>query len=317
MDIDGWEGEKEMPKATVAICTAGRRPRMLKRCIESLWDIFPVDVYGWDVDILAVMNMTTPLEKEWKNVHYLHEPRMGLSTARNRAIEYCLDNNREWLIFIDDDTWVSKDWLENLVDTQRQYRSVNIFHGHISYLRTGDLKKAWIKDPKWPKHGSDMKCACTNNVMFNMSICKGGLRFDEAYNYTGGEDTDFFLRAVESGERIIYLDNANIYEKVPQERQTFKYYLWRSYYCAAANSYSAIRRDGKVSFIRRIPKMIRRFLTGALLLISSPLCIVAGKDKALSVAIRGINKLVFVAGSIIGITRWRPLPYKFKERVER
>ena len=311
-----------MKKATVAICTAGRRHEMLKRCIDSLMKVtIPA---GWNIDFLLVMNTECDLTKTdllgytilWQNVHYIHEPRPGLSIARNCAIDYCIAHNREWLIFIDDDTWVPDDWLIHFIEMVRRWGAVvltfNIFQGCITYLY-GDNIPLWIKKKrKVPKNGSDLRGACTNNVMIHRSIFRKQ-RFDEAYNYTGGEDTDFFIRALSAGERIIYCADANIYEEVPKERRTFKAYLWRSYWCSSVNMYSLMRRGGGAAVIKKVPKIAQRFITGLLLITLSPLCIVCGKNRAFLIAARGIDKLTFVAGSIVGLTPWRPLPYKFKK----
>jgi glycosyltransferase involved in cell wall biosynthesis len=294
---------------------------MLKRCIKSLKN---ADVpSGWNVDVLLIMNTAAPLKKSWQGVRYIHEPKIGLSSARNRAIEDCIRRKRDRIIFIDDDTWVSEDWLEKLIDNEKI--QCPILHGNIEYIYFG-AAPIWHKSKK-PRHFSLLKCACTNNVMIDLDICRDGLRFDEAYNYTGGEDTDFFLRAKEEGAEIIYIADANIYEEVPKERHKLKGYLWRGYWCASVQMYSALRNGGVCSHsmkgnviinycsvvLKKMPKILTRLIAGITMIILSPLFIVRGKNGFLLMAIKGLNKLTFVAGSIAGLTPWKPLPYKFKE----
>lgn len=50
-----------------------------------------------------------------KRIKVIHQNNQGLSAARNRGIEWVLDNTAcEWITFIDSDDWVHKDYLKAL-----------------------------------------------------------------------------------------------------------------------------------------------------------------------------------------------------------
>ena len=64
----------------------------------------------------------------------------------------------------------------------------------------------------------------TNNVLFSAQLVREdgiGLRFDPRFNFTECEDTEFFIRAWESGAHIVASDLPVIFETVPAERCTY------------------------------------------------------------------------------------------------
>ena len=55
-----------------------------------------------------------------------------------------------------------------------------------------------------------------------------GLRFDPAFDATGGEDTDFFGRFVRAGGVVVSSRDAIVHELVPPERTSKRYLTLRS-----------------------------------------------------------------------------------------
>lgn len=97
--------------ASVCICTRNR-PRLLRGALEHLargrevresWEIIVVD-NGSDA---AAAGIVEPFLDRLR-IRLIHERRAGLSHARNAALDAA---SGEFLIFIDDDTAVSAEWL--------------------------------------------------------------------------------------------------------------------------------------------------------------------------------------------------------------
>jgi GT2 family glycosyltransferase len=99
------------PTVTIAICTKDR-PDLLQRCLASCQA-----VRGDALEILVVDNDSagdaTRLAAESARVRYVHEPRPGLSAARNRAIA---EAKGEVIAYTDDDCEVDRGWVTSLVE---------------------------------------------------------------------------------------------------------------------------------------------------------------------------------------------------------
>jgi succinoglycan biosynthesis protein ExoM len=67
----------------------------------------------------------------------------------------------------------------------------------------------------------------TGNVLFRRHIVDQGIRFKEDF-VLGGEDVDFFRRAIQAGHIFVWCAEAPVFEHVGEERLTRSYYLWRA-----------------------------------------------------------------------------------------
>jgi glucosyl-dolichyl phosphate glucuronosyltransferase len=103
--------------ATVAICTYSR-PQLLRetlRCLvrqdypRELFEIVVIDNNSPDKMTLAVVESYAHAPVAPR---YVHEPRQGLSHARNRAVN---DSFRDVIVYVDDDVLVEPEWLRALL----------------------------------------------------------------------------------------------------------------------------------------------------------------------------------------------------------
>ncbi|HET9074344.1 MAG TPA: glycosyltransferase family 2 protein [Solirubrobacteraceae bacterium] len=108
------------PPISVLLCTR-ERPDDLRRCLESLLLL----EYG-DYEVIVVDNapktartkdvceeLSSPARSGGRALHYLIEPRPGLSHARNRALAQA---RHEIVAFIDDDERADAGWLSGLAE---------------------------------------------------------------------------------------------------------------------------------------------------------------------------------------------------------
>src|SRR6185437_14586745 len=117
---------------TVAICTYNRA-RSLERALESIarmtvpsktnWELVVVNNNCTDETDRIIEKFATmlPLRREF-------EPRMGLSNARNRAIEAA---RGAYIVWTDDDVIVDRNWLDAYLEGFRRWPDGAIFGGKI------------------------------------------------------------------------------------------------------------------------------------------------------------------------------------------
>jgi succinoglycan biosynthesis protein ExoM len=197
-------------------------------------------------------------------IRYVHEPRRGISYARNRCLD-AVDAECDFIAMIDDDEIPDPDWIEQLLEAQEasgadvvEGRVVPVFpEGAPDWIVRGryfgwhhNLNKAHRPGQQvYP----ELNEARTNNVLIKCAVVRElGLRFDPRLTLTGGEDIVFFQAIVSAGYRIVYAADASAREMIPLERTTLRY-LWRQWYRVGSNARlkRAIRRKQNATLKRR------------------------------------------------------------------
>lgn len=165
----------------------------------------------------------------------VHEPRKGLSSVRNRLIEEALARRRsaEFIVFVDDDMEiVSSSWLDNLMQAAVE-ANADLVGGPNVMPCTPD-SNPWVRysplaAPKWVPDGPTEMLDGTCNLLVRLSFLqkKEAPRFDEAFNFFGGEDYDFFLRCRSVGATLAWCNNAATVERREVSRLNGKYFRQR------------------------------------------------------------------------------------------
>lgn len=164
-------------------------------------------------------------------LRYFHEPRSGVSFARNR----CLKEARGHLIaFLDDDEEARQDWLRRLLEALEQTMADAVFGPVLP--RFADPPASWLiacrahRRPRF-KTGSRIGWgdSRTGNVMFTREVADLVGGFDPRLAHTGGEDSFFFATAIIRGARLVWCDEAIIDEDVPGERMQRVWILRRAF----------------------------------------------------------------------------------------
>jgi GT2 family glycosyltransferase len=95
---------------SVIICTRDR-PDQLAHCLRSLQTLVTPPQEIIVVDNAPSSDATQTLVAQYPQVHYVHEPRPGLSVARNAGLRVATG---DLIAFTDDDVEVHAHWLEQL-----------------------------------------------------------------------------------------------------------------------------------------------------------------------------------------------------------
>ena len=218
------------PSVAILIPTF-RRPGGLRRLLASLDRLQFAGARAPRITIVVVDNdaeaPSAPGAEiaRWSRhpITYAVEPVRGLSAARNRALDLVPAETR-FIAFIDDDEWAEPHWLAELLAVQAE-TGAGIVQGPVvpEFARA---PPAWISvggyfevGPFEP--GQELGFGASGNCLIDWpALVAARVRFDMAYNTSGGEDADFFDRLLAAGWQIIAAPNACAHEWVPLERMT-------------------------------------------------------------------------------------------------
>ncbi|QCF26279.1 glycosyltransferase [Hydrocarboniclastica marina] len=167
----------------------------------------------------------------------LSETRKGKSFALNTAFERV---GGDFIVFADDDVIPKPDWLCQFLLAAQTYPDVDLFAGQVRH-------KFETKPPEWltrlcaeglsyggtpisqqegPIHGRFFKGA---NFMVSRKVLAAvkfsvdpTFNFGEAEQSSGGEDTDFVLRAIRAGFKARYVANAAVAHIVRKEQVSIR-----------------------------------------------------------------------------------------------
>lgn len=181
-------------------------------------------------------------------VKYVIEPKRGIAGARNTALQHA--KHADWICFIDDDEVPDPRWLAELLRTQEAF-DADVVGGAVVPLLKDPAPKWMIKGRfhAYARHatGREISYAYTGNVLFRSRILEElGLEFDERWALTGGEDRAFFQRIRMAGYKIVWSDEAIVFETIPASRQTARWILQRAF--RYGSTHSAIERDLRPGF---------------------------------------------------------------------
>lgn len=226
------------PRVTIAVATYNRAG-LLRQTLERLvrqqypaghYEILVVDNNSSD-DTAAVVASFAPHRPAPR---YVHEPRQGLSCARNRAIAEARAS--EVIVFADDDVLVEPNWLTTLTAPfwMEHGSQIGAIGGEVIPVFTAELPR-WISDwhgplalrPDTGPLGPRQNPMGASLAIARSAIAKVGL-FDETLgrngrSLMGGEETEFLQRLRRSGFEIWFVPAAKALHQLPASRTTFRY----------------------------------------------------------------------------------------------
>ena len=164
-------------------------------------------------------------------IRYVPEPVPGISAGRNRALDEAA--NHDLLVFIDDDEEPQEHWLEPLLDTWRQTRPAAVMGRVVSQFEA-ELDP-WIAAGSFFRRrrlptGTVIPVAAAGNLLLDMhQVRNAGVRFNNSFGLSGGEDTLFSRLLVRAGGTILWCDESVATDFVPADRTTRGWVLRRAW----------------------------------------------------------------------------------------
>jgi succinoglycan biosynthesis protein ExoM len=225
-----------VPHISICICTY-RRPELLRYLLKELSKQETAGLFTYSAIVIdndeeqtakkEVTDISAQLSTE---VLYDVEGRRNIALARNRAVAHA---RGDFVAFIDDDEFPTKDWLLNMFNSCARPSVSGVLGPVLAHYN--------LEPPRWvraggfyerPRHSTGFKLQWTEcrsgNVLIRKTVLddmEGPFRTEFA---SGGEDQDFFRRAIEKGNVFLWCDEAVVYEFVPPSRWTRRFMLSRA-----------------------------------------------------------------------------------------
>ncbi len=187
---------------------------------------------------IVVKNIHETVVRPWKIVYYNH-PVKGLSNVRNEMLTRALLQNPDFIIFVDDDEFVTPDWLNELLKTILSNNADAVIGPVIAELNNSvsEYIAYFFKRKGFPDNSQVYSLATGNLILKRTSFEKFNVWFDNRFNFTGSEDSFFGIQLMKKGCTIYWAANAIAYETIPENRANLKWLIKRNYNGAVTFTY--------------------------------------------------------------------------------
>jgi glycosyltransferase involved in cell wall biosynthesis len=257
------------PPISVVVCTRDR-PRMLKRCLESLrqldypeHEVIVIDNCSRDADVVAVIDQA--------GVRSVRENRPGLDWARNRGVE---EARHDIISYIDDDAVASPGWLRGIA---RGFQDPAVMavtglvlpaeldtEAQLLFERYGGMSKGLTARSFTAAtlHDLDMFAAHNFGVGTNMafrrqvfeSVGAFDTLLDSGTPSGGAGDVDMFYRVLAAGLTIHYEPDAVIWHRHRRSREGLRRQIYnngKSYGVYLIKRWRERKRSGAAKYAAR------------------------------------------------------------------
>jgi glycosyltransferase involved in cell wall biosynthesis len=269
---------------SVVICTYNRAP-MLHDTLAS-WQQVRMPAGVDKVELLLIDNACSDDSQQvieaWLPsspcpARYIHEPRSGLSHARNRGIDEASGNI---IAFVDDDIYFDPDWLCAMLRAFARYPDAHCIGGQsIPTFET--QRPAWITDGMMQYYGSTMSGDADRPMRYpehpfgvNMAFRSetferiGGFRTDLGRIRTSllsSEEKELFYRMHIAGLEVMYAAEARLLHRVPAERVERRWLLRRAYWQGVSKVVfeKHIAARPRSELCHTVARSLKRLLIGA------------------------------------------------------
>lgn len=207
------------------------------------------------------------------NLRFLKEENPGLLYCRHRGAK---EANGEILCYLDDDSFVDKNWLVEIEKTFKKNPQALIVGGN-------NIPCYEAKPPKWLKYWwvENSFCKCLTSLSLiefknkNMKVpawnvygCNFIIKKDALYEfggfnpdgvpkdllkYRGDGETALSLKLNRAGHAAYINPKIKVYHYVPESRMTLEYFNKRAYAQGISDSFTDIRKNNGIEYAEYLP----------------------------------------------------------------
>jgi succinoglycan biosynthesis protein ExoM len=176
---------------------------------------------------------------------YSIQPERSIPLTRNMTVQLATG---EWLAFVDDDERAPREWLRGLYDCAMAHAADGVLAPVEP--RVPDSAPAWIRRGNfydWPRVATGTivprKLLRFGNLMLRGSAVRNlPGPFDQSFALSAGEDVDMLVRLVNAGAKLVWCDEATVWEPVEAKRLSLRWLLMRGY--SGGQAFGWIRTSG-------------------------------------------------------------------------
>ncbi len=268
----------------ISVCIATyRRAERLDALLNDLMNqkLLPADVVVVDNDAAGTARDIVERHRETVKaypIRYDIQPARNIALTRNRTVELA---TAEWLAFIDDDERAPADWLSTLADAAQRYSADGVLGPVVPQVP--EAAPSWIRRGRF----YDFSRLCTgaavplnrmrfgNILLRSERLAQEPVPFDPAYGLSTGEDADLLIRLADKGGKIIWCDEAIVWEPIESMRLSLRWLLQRALSGGQEYARKTISgRYGPVGFSGRLQlvarALVQLLVAGGLALLSLP-----------------------------------------------
>ena len=286
-----------LPQSSLIICSRNR-PKLLLDTVTSVLrgDDVPTEMVIVDQSDESHPELSRMKTERPCEIHYLHSKKVGASVSRNLGIT---SSRFEILIFLDDDMFVERDWLRNMVQAVVEAGTSGVTTGKVL---SGDAEVPGGKAPSITRDQQPVVYSgrigidvlSTGNMGVHRLIFHQVGLFDERMgpgtSFPSAEDNDLGFRLLEQGYCIYYAPEAVVYHRAWRSEREYLVLRWR--YGVGRGAYYAKHMSWRDAYmLLRMVRDIKRNLLDF-----------AGYFR--QTRRLNINYLVLIFGLFSGAVRW-------------
>lgn len=253
---------------SIIICTYNRE-KYIYQCLCNLavnstqrsWEIILINNNSTDNTYVECERFVKAFPNV--NFYYFIETTPGLSSARNRGMR---EAHGDWFVFLDDDSMVENNYIDNLADWLEIYPNAGAFGGAIEPFFEEE-SPTWLS--KWSMgfvsaidFGNKVKLFSKDKypIGANMGISRKVIEqigfFNTALGRTkdlllGGEEKDIFMRIYQANIPIYYFPNIKVKHCIPARRTTIDF-IAKLGYGVGVSERLRTQGLGKNTYVNRI-----------------------------------------------------------------
>lgn len=299
----------------ISVCIATyRRPERLAALLDDLGrqELLPDEVVVVDNDAAgSAREVVEQRRAQGCSFTLLYEiqPERNIAMTRNRTVHLA---RGEWLAFVDDDERAPASWLGQLLSAADRHQADGVLAPVEPQVP--DSAPTWIRRGRFYDwgHAPSGTVVPTDMLRFGNVLLRGApLRaepgpFDVSFGLSSGEDHEILLRLIAKGAKLVWCDEAIVWEPIEARRLSLRWLLHRA--LSGGQYFARVSiggRDRAVSPARRTLMMLRWVAQLLLALALAGLCLPVGRHRAVGWLLKASANL----GKLSVILGWRYRDY--------